>query len=104
MESDPSATDIEALWRTALSDYHKKTGVDLVDAANASGSRKGEAVEANILFLLQDHQRAFEAFRKGDPKEEMLMNVLRPVAKAVSVLSSLIGESLSVVRVRFVGK
>jgi len=82
--SETSNTNFQAILSTALANYTKQTGDDLVNHPFATKFQNCDEPDS-ILRVLQEQALAFDEFRKGDPK---LMKWLKPMIYGLHALSS----------------
>jgi hypothetical protein len=82
--STTSNTNFQAIFNTALANYTKQTGDDLVNHPLVTKLQNCDDPDS-ILSVLQEQAVAFDEFRKGDPK---LMKWLKPMVHGLQALSS----------------
>jgi hypothetical protein len=81
MESS-SSSKFEALFQAALAKYSKQTGQSLVNHPLTAVLDRCDSPDA-ILTIFGEQARAFDEFRKGDPK---LIKWLRPLVKSLHTI------------------
>jgi len=91
MSTSPS--NFQSIFDAALSDYAKKTGIDL---ATYPFVRTFETCHtaSDILGLLQDRATQFCTYRDGNHK---LINYLKPVVQVLHSLSGVLAEATAIV-------
>ena len=77
-------TNFRIILNTALANYTKQTGDDLVNHPFATKLQNCDDPDS-ILRVLQEQAVAFDEFRKGDPN---LMKWLKPMVHGLHALSS----------------
>jgi hypothetical protein len=90
--SSTSHTTIQ-LVVDALADYASQTGIDLSHNPFAEKLQQSDTPQA-VLELLQEREKAFKEYREGN---RTLMNCLNPAVRVLHVLSSTLGEAVSLV-------
>ena len=98
---DPSQTstlssDFKLILDTALSEYKKKTGKELLDHPLATDLKGCDSVDA-ILALLRGQASAFQQFRDGDQR---LMKWIGPLVEVLFRFSATLGAGVSLVRLK----
>jgi hypothetical protein len=94
--TDRSASShLQALFKAALQDYEKQTGIELVKHPLAERLQNCDTVES-VAAVLHEQTQAFCEFREKD-------KVLNPLMKAVSILCKLsstasFGQGIGLVR------
>ncbi|KAN0133841.1 hypothetical protein V8E53_008336 [Lactarius tabidus] len=78
---------------TALADYSRQVGMDLVTHPFADSLRSCGSPD-DVLKLLEDKAKKFKDFRDGNRK---LLNWIRPVVQVVHTLSTVLGASITLV-------
>ena len=93
--SATSHTTFQATLSTALANYTKQTGDDLVNHPLATKLQNCDDLDS-ILRVLQEQALAFDEFRKGDQK---LMKWLKPMIHVLHALSrsSILSEGTGLV-------
>jgi hypothetical protein len=76
--------NFEALFDAALDKYKKRTGKDLCNHPLAAIIDRCDS-PGGILTIFQEQSRAFDEFRKGDPK---LIKYLEPVVNGLYAISN----------------
>ena len=77
----------------ALADYAKQTGVDLSKNPFAAKLEQLMSPE-DILQLLEEREKAFKDYRKGNRR---LINSLKPAVNVLHAFSGILGEAASLV-------
>lgn len=77
-----SSSNFEALFQAALAKYSKQTGQSLVNHPLTAVLDRCDSPDA-ILTIFEEQARAFDEFRKGDPK---LIKWLRPLVKSLHTI------------------
>jgi fungal STAND N-terminal Goodbye domain len=90
------ATVFESLFQSALDEYEKQTGINLVEHPLAAQLDGCDSVDS-ITEVLQEQARSFREFRGSDNK------IMKSLRRAVQVLHKLsgsvvIGEAIGLVR------
>ena len=93
--STPSS-DFKVILDTALGEYKKKTGKELLDHPLATDLKRCDSVDA-ILALLRGQASAFQQFRDGDQR---LMKWIGPLVDVLFTFSATLGAGISLVRLR----
>ena len=97
MSSTPtSSSSFQAIFDTALSDFSKKTGIDLATHPFAQILQNCQSADA-ILDLLQDRARQFSTYRDGNRK---FINCLKPVVQTLHLFSGLLASVAALVSPR----
>ena len=92
MSSTPtSSSSFQPIFDAALSDYAKKTGIDLATYPSAQTLQNIQSADA-ILDLLQDKAKQFSTYRDGNRK---LINCLKPVVQILHTVSAVLAEATS---------
>jgi hypothetical protein len=90
MSSIPTSSSIfRSIFDAALSDYAKKTGIDLATYPFAQTLQNCQSAHA-ILDLLQDKAKQFSTYRDGNRK---LINCLKPVVHVLHTVSAVLAEA-----------
>jgi hypothetical protein len=92
-----STSNIQLIIDAALADYAKITGIDLSTKPFVVMLEESHSPEA-ILVLLQDRQKAFEAYSGGNRR---LMSCLSPAVTIIYAFSGILGEAVSLVSVTY---
>ena len=89
---------LQSVFGAALIEYKKQTGKDIVEHPLSTKLVNCKSVD-DVLAVFQEQAQAFEHFRKGDWKVQ-LMRRLKPVVHVVLALSTggVLGEGLGLVR------
>ena len=82
--STSTASNFEAIFNAALTEYSKQTGKDLRDHLFASKIDSCDNPDS-IIAVFQEQVRAFDEFRKGDIK---LFKWVKPVVKVLHTISA----------------
>ena len=97
MSSTPiSSSSFQPIFDAALSDYAKKTGIDLATHPFAQTLQNCQSADA-ILDLLQDRAREFSTYRDGNRK---LIDCLKPVVQTLHTFSGLLAGAAALVSPR----
>ena len=97
MSSTPTASsNFQPIFDAALSDYAKKTGLDLATYPFAQTLQNCQSADA-ILSLLQDKAEHFHAYRDGNRK---LIDCLKPVVQTLHTFSGLLAGAAALVSPR----
>jgi hypothetical protein len=97
MSSTPiSSTSLQPIFDTALSDYAKKTGIDLATHPFAQTLQNCQSADA-ILDLLRDRARQFSTYRDGNRK---FIDCLKPVVQILHSFSGLLAGATALVSPR----
>jgi fungal STAND N-terminal Goodbye domain len=90
MSSTPtSSSSFQPIFDAALSDYAKKTGIDLATYPSAQTLQNIQSADA-ILDLLQDKAKQFSTYRDGNRK---LIDCLKPVVQILHTVSAVLAEA-----------
>jgi hypothetical protein len=84
-----ASSSFQPIFGAALSDYAKKTGIDLATYPFAQTLQNCQSADA-ILSLLQDKAEHFRAYRDGNRK---LINCLKPVVQILHTVSAVLAEA-----------
>jgi hypothetical protein len=87
------SSQFKAILDTALSEYKKKTGNDLLSSPLAKELQSCESSEA-VLVIIQREAQAFDKFRDGD---KGLMKWIDPSVDVLFTISSTVGAGVSIV-------
>ena len=87
------ATSFQAILDRALADYQEQIGIQL-DRHPFADELRGSDSPDKVLKLLEAKANAFKAYRDGNRE---LINWLSPVVQVINTLSSVIGQSVSVI-------
>jgi hypothetical protein len=94
MSSIPtSSSRFQTIFDAAMSDYTKKTGIDLVTHPFAQTLQNCQSSDA-ILDLLQDKAKQFNTYRDVNRK---LINCLKPVVQVLHTVSAVLAEATATV-------
>jgi fungal STAND N-terminal Goodbye domain len=97
MSSTPtSSSSFQPIFDAALSDYAKKTGIDLATHPFAQTLQDCQSADA-ILELLQDRSKQFSTYRDGNRK---LIDCLKPVVQILHTFSGLLAGAAALVSPR----
>jgi len=88
-----SSSNFQSIFDAALSDYAKKTGIDLATYPFARTFENCHSA-SDILGLLQDRATQFCTYRDGNHK---LINYLKPVVQVLHSLSGVLAEATAIV-------
>jgi hypothetical protein len=90
MSSIPTSSSVfQSIFDAALSDYTKKTGIDLATCPFAHTLQNCQSSDA-ILDLLQNKAKQFNTYRDGNRK---LINCLKPVVQILHTVSTVLAEA-----------
>ncbi|EMD33438.1 hypothetical protein CERSUDRAFT_98545, partial [Gelatoporia subvermispora B] len=90
--------NLASLWKDALGGYTKQTGTDL-DADPLTIRLSGHKSVEDIMAIVEEHTQAFNEFRAGGAKAQLLQT-LNPIVTAVLALepSETLGGGVGVVK------
>jgi fungal STAND N-terminal Goodbye domain len=91
--TESSSSKFRSILDAALSDYAKRTGIDLATHPSAQILQNCNTADA-ILDLLGDKANQFQAYRDGNRK---LINSLKPVVHVLHAVSGILGEAAAMV-------
>ena len=93
-----SPSPLQSVFSAALIEYKKQTGKDIIEHPLSTKLVNCKSAD-DVLSVFQEQAQAFEHFRKGDWKVQ-LMRRLKPVVHVVLALSAsgVLGEGLGLVR------
>jgi hypothetical protein len=97
MDTTP-LSPLQTVFSAALVEYKKQTGKDIVE--HPLSTRLVDCMSPDdVLAVFQEQAQAFEQFRKGDWKVQ-LMRRLKPLVHVVLALSTsgVLGEGIGLVR------
>jgi hypothetical protein len=94
--SSAISADFRFIFGTALDGYAKQTGIDLPHHPSAHELENCNTSE-DILWLLQDRDAAFQAYRE---KNRKLINYFRPVIQIVHAFSGILRHAPGLVSFR----
>ena len=97
MSSDPSSeSNLRSLFETALREYEKQAGTDLLNSCLIHKLHDCDSVDT-ISAVLQEQAQAFNQFRGGDGK---LIKLLKRTVHVLHTLSSssVLGSGIGLVR------
>ena len=80
-----SSYNFESLFQAALAKYSKRTGHDLVNHPLTAVLNRCDTPNS-ILAIFEEQARAFDEFRKGDPK---LVKWLRPLVDGLHTICNM---------------
>ena len=80
-----SSYNFESLFQAALAKYSKRTGHDLVNHPLTAVLNRCDTPNS-ILAIFEEQARAFDEFRKGDPK---LIKWLRPLVDGLHTICNM---------------
>ena len=83
---NPSSSQFQAIFDAALKEYSQKTGKDIVTDPITAKLRSCTSPDA-VLSVLQDEAQAFNDFRNGNGKVQ-LMRKLKPTVNVLLALSA----------------
>lgn len=88
---------LQSVFSAALIEYKKQTGKDIIEHPLSTRLVNCKSAD-DVLAVFQEQAQAFEHFRKGDWKVQ-LMRRLKPVVHVVLALSTggVLGEGLGLV-------
>ena len=90
MSSIPTPSpSFQPIFDAALSDYAKKTGIDLATYPFAQTLQTCQTADA-ILDLLQNKAKQFSTYRDGNRK---LINCLKPIVQILHTVSAVLAEA-----------
>lgn len=96
LQTSISASDFQVVFNTALVDYARQTGNDIATHPLAAKLKYCDSPDS-ILAVLHEQAKAFDQFRKGDWKVEV-MRRLKPTVHVVLALSAgVFGEGVGLV-------
>jgi hypothetical protein len=90
-----SSSNFCSIFDAALSDYARRTNIDLVTHPFAQTLQTCDSAYA-ILELFQDKANQFQAYRDGNRK---LINTLKPIVQFLHTLAGILGEAAALVSV-----
>ena len=94
MSSTPtSSSSFQPIFDAALSDYAKKTGIDLATYPFAQTLQNIQSADA-IIDLFQDKAKQFSTYRDGNRK---LIDCLKPVVQILHTVSVVLAEATALV-------
>jgi hypothetical protein len=82
-----SSSNFQSIFDTALSDYAKKTGIDLATHPFCQTLQSCNSPNG-ILDLLDEKSKKFQAYRDGNRK---LIDFLKPVVQLLHTVSGILG-------------
>ena len=88
-----SSTSNIQLFTDALVDYAKITGIDPSKNPFAAAIESANSPDA-ILELLQEREKAFKDYQRGDLR---LISCLRPAVIVIQAFSDILGEAVNLV-------
>jgi hypothetical protein len=95
MSSTPtSVSNFQSIFDAALSDYAKRTKIDLATHPFAQTLQACEDADA-VLTLFQEKANQFQAYRDGNRK---LIDCLKPVVQFLHTVAGILGEAATLVR------
>jgi hypothetical protein len=96
-QASSSTYDFQLIVDAALADYAKITGKDLSKDPFADLLEKSKTPDA-ILELLQEREKAFGEYRRGNRK---LIKCLSPLVKVLHAFSGVLSEAADLVSVTY---
>ena len=88
-----SSTDFQSILDAALEDYHKQTGIDLINHPAAEQLHNCRSPD-DVAKLLLERGSAFKDYRDQYRK---LIDCLRPVVKVIHAFSAIFSGASSLV-------
>jgi len=92
-----SSTDFQSILDAALDDYHKQTGIDLINHPVAEQLHNCRSPD-DVAKLLLERESAFKDYRD---KYRKLIDCLRPVVNIIHAFSAILGSTSGLVSNQF---
>jgi hypothetical protein len=89
------SSNFQTIFNAALSNYAKRTNIDLASHPFAQTLQTCDDAEA-ILALFQDKAKQFQEYRDGNRK---LINSLKPIVQFLHTVTAILGKAATLVSV-----